>query len=249
MHLSESASQVHGTLTLSIVSHGHGHLLHALLHDIQNSIDLPYRVILTLNIPEDEGFLQTYSSMPIQVLRNSKPRGFGQNHNRAFQYCTDSSFVIVNPDIRGTPFILEPLIRALANPQIGASGPLITSSQGITQDSARRFPTIRNLLARKLGSKSLDYTAAEGNQSVDWLAGMLIAFNSAAYRTVGGFDEGYFMYVEDVDIAWRMRRAGYASIWVPSVSFIHDAQHGSRTKGQHLIWHCQSMLRFFLKKI
>jgi len=234
-------------VTLSIVSHGHGNMLPALLNDIQSSIDVPYRLILTLNIPEDEGFLTDFSDMPMTVIRNPKPLGFGQNHNQAFSMCSDPVFVIVNPDIRAQPFALQPLIDALNAKQVGASGPSIVSSKGLIQDSARHFPSFSILLKRKLGISSTDYLAAEGNQKVDWLAGMLIAFDSAAYQAIGGFDEAYFMYVEDVDIGWRLGKAGYRSIWVPDCQFMHDAQHGSRKQWRHLLWHVQSMVRFLRK--
>lgn len=222
-------------------------MLAQLLSDIDQGIDLPYRIVLTFNIPEDEGFLERFTHMPINILRNQTPCGFGENHNRAFLYCTDPVFVIINPDIRGQPFTLRGLINALQAPNIGCAGPHIYSHSGVTQDSARHFPTLGSLIARKLGKRVLDYDSLQGNQVVDWLAGMLVAFNSAAYRRVGGFDERYFMYVEDVDIAWRLREAGYLSVWVPGVHFVHEAQYGSRKKGRHLYWHLRSMLRFLLQ--
>ena len=235
-------------VTLSIVSHGHGAMLPQLLSDIEEGIDVPYRIILTFNTPEDEGFLAGFAHMPLHVLRNQTPCGFGQNHNRAFLHCTDTVFVIVNPDIRARPFALENLIGALKESKVGAAGPRICSHAGVTQDSARHFPTLPLLLARKFGKKALDYDPLQGSQAVDWLAGMLIAFDSAAYRAVGGFDERYFMYVEDVDIAWRLGQAGYRSIWVPEAQFIHEAQYGSRKNGRHLYWHLRSMLRFLLRR-
>ena len=235
-------------VTLSIVSHGHGPLLPELLENIQTSVDVPYRLILTLNTPEDEQFLSAFRQMPIEVIRNSKARGFGENHNRAFLHCNDPVFVIINPDIRGVPFTLKPLMATLDDDQVGASGPQIINARGITQDNARHFPTIGSLLARKLGFESQNYLPERGTQVVDWLAGMLVAYKSSAYQTVGGFDPDYFMYVEDVDIAWRLRQAGFASVWVPQVRFIHEAQHASRRKLQHFVWHVQSMARFFYKR-
>lgn len=212
-------------------------------------MDTPYRLILTFNIPESEAFLSHFPNMPITVIRNQRPLGFGQNHNQAFACCTDAAFAIINPDIRGTPFALKPLLVALETADVGACGPHIVSSVGILQDSARSFPTLTGLLARKLGFTQPDYPSSQGIQTVDWLAGMLIVFKSKAYRAVGGFDDAYFMYVEDVDIGWRLSKAGYRSTWVPDCQFEHDAQHGSRKKIQHTLWHVQSMFRFLLKRV
>jgi GT2 family glycosyltransferase len=236
-------------VTLSIVSHGHGDMLPGLLKDIERTIDTAYELILTFNIAEDERFLQDFPRIPIKILRNSRPLGFGQNHNQAFRYCKSPVFVIVNPDIRAQPFALKPLIEALSQDQTGASGPQIVSNEGITQDSARYFPTLRSLLSRRLANNPLDYLPTQRNQIVDWLAGMLVAFKSDAYRAVAGFDEKYFMYVEDVDIARRLQAAGYTSVWVPSLKFIHDAQHSSRKNLTHLWWHLRSMARYLLSSI
>lgn len=237
-------------VTLSIVSHGQGSMLKELLKDIKEGIDTDYHVILTLNIPEDEAFLASFSTMPIQVIRNSQAQGFGQNHNQAFRQCQSPVFVIVNPDIRGTPFALTPLLQALEPEGVGAVGPQITSSLGHPQDSARHYPTMSNLLARHcLSRQQPDYVLGNTPVPVDWVAGMLIAFKSSAYRAVGGFDEEYFMYVEDADIAWRLKLAGYQTLWVPSACFIHDAQHGSRKKARYLMWHLHSMARFLLKRM
>lgn len=195
-------------VTLSIVSHGHGNLLPGLLTDILLTIDTPYEIILTFNIPEDEQFLEDFTQMPITILRNCRPQGFGQNHNQAFEECQNPAFVVVNPDIRAKSFSLQPLLKALDTDHVGASGPQIISSEGITQDNARHFPSLYSLLVRKLTPISLDYLPTQASQNVDWLAGMLIAFKSEAYRAVAGFDEKYFMYAEDIDIAQRLKTAG-----------------------------------------
>jgi GT2 family glycosyltransferase len=80
--------------------------------------------------------------------------------------------------------------------------------------------------------------------AVDWAAGMFLLFDSAAYRSVGGFDERYFMYLEDADICHRLWAKGRRVIAAPSVSVVHDAQRASRRSLKHMRWHGASMARF-----
>lgn len=235
--------------TLSIVSHGHASMIDHLLDDIMKSVDIPCEIILIINIPEEEEYLAKYQELNIKIVRNKSPKGFGANHNISFGLSNSPFFVIVNPDIRATPFHLAPLIQAFANPSVGAAGPLIVDSLGRTQDSARKFPTIYNMIKRKFGSGTLDYSLNEENIEVDWLAGMLVAFRSDAYKAVQGFDTNYFMYAEDADICWKLKQVGMKVLFVGITCFTHDAQRNSHKEIKHLLWHVKSLFRFNLKML
>lgn len=233
--------------TLSIVSHGHGQMIDQLLGDISQSIDIPCEIVLTINTPEDENYLTKFKELNIRVIRNHKPKGFGENHNIAFNQSHAPYFVIINPDIRANPFKLEPLIDALTEPFVGAAGPMIVDNSGRIQDSARKFPTIWNMIKRKYESPRLDYSPSKENIEVDWVAGMLVAFTRKSYESLGGFDTGYFMYVEDADICWKLRQSGKKILLVGKTSFTHEAQRASHRSMSHLFWHLQSLIRFNLK--
>lgn len=235
--------------TLSIVSHGHGQMIDQLLSDISQSIDIPCEIVLTINIPEDEQYLTKHKALKIRVIRNKKAKGFGENHNAAFSETNAPYFVIVNPDIRANPFKLGPLIDALSDPLVGAVGPGIVDSAGTVQDNARKFPTLWNMLKRKFGSGGLDYSPNKGSIEVDWVAGMLVAFTRKAYKSINGFDTKYFMYVEDADICWRLRKKGAKILLVGMSCFTHEAQRASHKSFQHLAWHLKSLIRFNLKRL
>lgn len=235
--------------TLSIVSHGHGQMIDQLLGDISQSIDIPCEIVLTINIPEDEHYLTKHKALNIRVIRNNKAKGFGENHNTAFNESRAPYFVIVNPDIRANPFKLEPLIDALSDPSVGAVGPIIVDNAGAIQDNARKFPTLWNMLIRKLGSGGLDYSPNKGNIEVDWVAGMLVAFTRKAYESINGFDTNYFMYVEDADICWKLHKKGTKILLVGMSCFMHEAQRASHKSFRHLAWHLKSLIRFNLKQL
>jgi GT2 family glycosyltransferase len=74
---------------------------------------------------------------------------------------------------------------------------------------------------------------------------MFMLFTRETFEAVGGFDERYYLYYEDVDICARLRMAGKEVVLCPTVQVIHDAQRQSHTSPRHLAWHLASMLRFF----
>jgi N-acetylglucosaminyl-diphospho-decaprenol L-rhamnosyltransferase len=235
--------------SFSIVSHKSEHHLKNLLRDLSDRLPPQSEVILTINTPEDESYLDNAAALPLKIIRNPKQLGFGANHNQAFAISSGDKFIIVNPDVRmqSDPcFLLDKAFDS----GVGACAPSILSPSGIIEDSVRRFPTIVRLLKRVvLGIRRPDYIAPDNLSPVvvEWVAGMFIMFDSASFREVGGFDENYFMYLEDVDICRRLVAAGKKVLWVPSCSVVHDAQRASRNNWQHRRWHVRSLVRFFFR--
>lgn len=238
------------SICLSIVSHGHGSMFGSLLAAIADCRLLdPTRdqVIVTLNLSEDEAFLQNGSSLPITVLRNPLPKGFGANHNSAFQVCRSDLFCVLNPDVHMDSFNLNFMRDILSDPSVGAWAPRVNSPVMTTEDSARKFPTPLILFKRYfLGRRSLDYFQSNLPIEVDWVAGMFVAFRRDVFASIRGFDESYHMYMEDVDICRRLKRASLKVIYDPRSIVIHDAQRDSRRKLKYLAWHFISACRYFL---
>jgi len=233
-------------LALSIVSHGQGHLIRPLLDDLTAIRERIAEVLVTLNIPEDEAFLDEFRDrLPIHVLRNDQPKGFGMNHNGAFAASTAPFFVVVNPDIRLRDFALDELLSIAAQPGVGVAAPIVHASNGQLQDSARRFPTLARLISRKMGGNTLpDYVIGQQPLDVDWVAGMFMVFRREVYSSIGGFDDRYFMYFEDVELCHRLHSTGLRVRLVPQARVIHDAQRASRRKLQHFLWHISSAFRY-----
>lgn len=254
-HLSDAAVASLATnrmISVSVVSHGQGALIANLLYDLAQPAwhgDFPFEVIVTINIPEDEAWLPTAPAFPLKVLRNAQPKGFGANHNQAFRAARGAFFAVVNPDIRLSDLRIAELVRALEQPGAGASGPVVLAPSGSIEDSARRFPTISRLVARRLTNgerRGPDYPRSADVQPVDWLAGMFLLFPAAIYRAIGGFDERFFMYLEDVEISRLLRRRGRSTLLVGSTAVIHDASRASHRSLRHLRYHLASVVRYFL---
>lgn len=231
-------------ITLSIVSHGQGKLISELFADLRRLALPDIEIVLTLNIPEDEGWLSEWNDLPVQVIRNAKPLGFGSNHNQAFAQVTSALFCVVNPDIRLRDASFADLARAFSDPRVASCAPLVLGPDGEVQDSARRFPTFTRLARRiLLRQRHADYPPTVAAE-VDWTAGMLVMFRRVAFAAVGGFDERYFMYLEDADICLRLRQDGWKVMYWPNMQVVHDARRSSHGSAQHLRWHVRSMARF-----
>jgi GT2 family glycosyltransferase len=183
------------------------------------------------------------------VISNTRVKGFGANHNAAFARCDSPYFCVCNPDIRLPADPFPALLESLAQRRAGAAGPLVRSPDGSAEDSARKFPTPGSLLKKLfVERRAPDYATDRGPLEVDWIGGMFMLFPSAAFRAVGGFDEAYFLYYEDVDLCRRLHAAGNAIVYDPRAQVVHDAQRASRRQPRLALHHVKSMLRFLAQR-
>lgn len=231
-------------MSISIVSHRHGALVHDLLRDIERCCT-GVEVLLTVNVEEALAFDSTSFAFPLRIIRNVRARGFGANHNAAFTRAAGNYFCVLNPDIRLNENPFPPLIAILAEEKVGVAVPRIVSPGGEIEDSARRFPTLW-VIARKAltGAQHHDYEVTNAPLHPDWVAGMFMLFRSEVFRRLAGFDERYFLYYEDVDLCMRLRRLGLEVVLEPKAEALHDARRASRNSLRHLYWHVRSMARF-----
>ena len=232
-------------IAVSIVSHGHGVMVARLVHALLGFPEVA-QVLVTANIPES---LYLPLSLRITLIDNPFPKGFGANHNAAFEHCHQPFFCPLNPDIevQGNPF--PALLAVLACPEVAMVAPLVLAHDGSIEDSVRYFPTFRSLARKVLGSADGRYlvTRDQANFHPEWVAGMFMLFRSHNFARLGGFDEAFFLYYEDVDICVRMWKLGMKITACTQVSVIHDARRDSHHSSRHLRWHLASMARYFLK--
>jgi GT2 family glycosyltransferase len=230
-------------ITLSVVSHGHAHHVRNLLADLDTSGTESIEIILTLNSSADVSLIDAVPAEKGRVIKNPSPKGFGANHNAAFRLARGQYFCVCNPDIRlrQNPF---PLLVAAAEGRFGIVGPRVIDSRGETQNNYRRVPTPGRFFRRVFGRFDYDFHASTLKE-VDWIAGMFMLFRREVYEVLGGFDEHYFLYYEDVDICCRARLAGWRVGVEPKATLVHDARWDSHGRPQFLFWHLASLLRFW----
>ena len=227
-------------IAVSVVSHRQSALVEPFLRELA-ALALPgLEARLTVNVPEPWAYDPCALGVPLRRFDNDSPRGFAANHNAAFRASPCDYFCVANPDIRlrGNPF--APLVEALRQPAAGVAAPIVLSPAGEIEDSARRFPTPAILLRKAFGAK--EPAPAEP----DWVAGMFMLFRAETYRAMGGFDEGFFMYYEDVELCARLRLAGRRVALVRAARVVHHAQRASHRNLRHAWWHAGSIARYFL---
>lgn len=235
-------------VTVSIVSHGQGALVETLLKDMVNCSGVD-EIVVTYNIPEPDVEIPAVLSDSVRVIRNDKPKGFGANHNQAFEQCSSPYFLVLNPDIR---LDIDPFPELLSCFAISDGTalvvPAVKSSDGKTEDSRRHFPTPWGIAGKLFGLNDGRYPdVGDAPRAIEWAAGMFMFFRSEIFEDLRGFDDGYFLYYEDVDICTRLWNSGYRVIACPNVVVVHDAQRESHRNLRFLKWHLTSMARYFLK--
>lgn len=236
-------------IIVSVVSHGHGQLVPDLLQDIGCLCDHSrLGVVVTENIPEGLPIAPDRFPFPLAIVRNATPKGYGANHNMAFEVMQGNAFCVLNPDIRLTADPFPVLLEHLEALEAGLVAPLIMNSKGRIADSSRRTITPFRIVKRVLRlEKGLDYEIGSAPIAPDWVAGMFLMFSSWAFAQIDGFDERYYMYCEDADICSRLGEIGQGIWLIPSVKVIHDARRQSHRDPRYFWWHINSLARFCTK--
>lgn len=184
--------------------------------------------------------------------------GYGRGANAGVARTTAPYVVVANADTRFAPGSLHLLASSVAEaPDVGAAGPQVRYPDGRPQASARTFPTLAqaaghallglwwpsNPWTRAYRQSDVDPTLA---RDVDWLSGCALLLRRAAFDEVGGFDPGYWMFVEDVDLGFRLRQAGWRVRFEPDAQVEHAVgASAGRRRAWMVIAHARSLDRFY----
>lgn len=252
-------------LTVVTVTYSPGPHLDRFLASLAHATELPVTVVMADNGSTDgapEAALERYPNA--RLLRTGGNVGYGSAVNRAVaEYLGDASgpsssdfLVVANPDVVWGPRSIDLLLEAAQRwPAGGAFGPLIRDPDGSVYPSARHQPSlVRGGMHAVVGPlwKSNPWTAAyrqermePSERVVGWLSGSCLLLRRAAFDDVGGFDERYFMYMEDVDLGDRLDRAGWRNVYVPTAEILHDKGHATgRDPARNLAAHHRSTYTF-----
>lgn len=165
--------------------------------------------------------------------------------------------LVCNPDVVLEEGCLEMLGGVLrSDPGCGIVGPLLRRADGERYPSARRFPSLGvaagHVLAGVVAPANrwsrryrMEDTDLGRRHAVDWVSGACMLVRWSTWQTLGGFDEGYFMYAEDVDLCWRASRAGWSVVYEPAAVATHQEGQSSRHHPYRRIYrHHRSAVRF-----
>ena len=197
-----------------------------------------------------------------RLIANETPRGFSANANRGIAATASRWVVIANPDTEAAPDAVAHLHEfAESRPRCGVAGPQMRYPDGAWQPSRRRFPTVGGTLVRRTPIRlvfdpyrhqrrhyHLDAQPSEPVEA-DWMLGGFLLLRRAMLDELGGFDEGFRLYGEDIDLCYRAAKAGWERWYVPQavVRHQHVAVTDRRFLTRRTIWHWRGIARFVRK--
>ena len=211
-----------------VVSHGHPAELALSLPALESQVD---ELVVIANVP---------GSVPAGVvaISNDRPLGFGANVNHGVARTGAELVVSANPDAVPQPGAVTALRSFMeAHPRCGVAGPRMVFPDGRWQPSRRRFPTVLGTVVRRTPLRlvvpqrrhyHLDAAPPEEPVPADWMLGGFLMLRRSMLAELGGFDEGFRLYGEDIDLQYRAMLAGWERWYVPAAVVSPRAQGRDR---------------------
>jgi len=240
-----------------VISHGHAEELAQSLPVLAPQVD---ELLLIANPVLDS----VPADVPpnVRVLRNERALSFAANANVGTANTAHELVLIANPDAVPGPDAVPILRRFMEeHARCGVAGPLMLYGDGSWQPSRRSFPTIGATLVRRTPLRLLfpplryqrkhyllDEQPEEPAQT-DTMLGAFLLQRLSMLDEIGGWDAGYRMYCEDIDLNYRAAKAGWERWYVPAAVVHHEyaAVVDKRFLTRHTLWHARAMLRFLRK--
>jgi N-acetylglucosaminyl-diphospho-decaprenol L-rhamnosyltransferase len=251
------------SLAVVVVNYDGGDHLMRCLRSVQAAAgDATLEVVVVDNASHDGSHLRAREAFPsIRVLAGSVNVGFAAGANRGIEATTAPLIFLLNPDAEVTHGTLGGLVKLAADrPGVGALGVSIRNTDGTFDPPGRRVPSpVEGLGHVVLGPVApgnrfsrayLETRRDRGVEAdVDWVSGGAMLLRRRALDDVGLFDEGFFMYVEDVDLCTRLRRAGWAVRYSPEVEVLHVSGLATRRDPRMPLMHSRSAYRYIRKHV
>lgn len=248
------------SISVGIVSYNSAADLPGALHSVLSSrTERTVSVTVADNGSSDSTCRMVGERYPsVTLLRLSENRGFGAAHNRILHTVHSDYHVIMNPDIVVQPDVLERLARYLdEHPEAVLATPMIRNTDGSPQAVPRVLPKRRYMYAGKLERFGGvfrrwrdEYTrrneAFTAPTPITFCTGCFMMVRTEALSAVDGFDDRFFMYMEDADLSRRLARYGTLML-IPDVYVTHRWEKASGKSGKYLKIHLRSMRAYFAK--
>lgn len=256
-------------LSIIIVNYNTGALTSACIEScLSQKLSPQTEIIVVDNGSSDNSVSFLRSDFPeITVINNKRNQGLAAGVNKALNAAHGQFYLVLNPDIIALPGSIPTLIDFLKqHPGVGVAGGQLLSPSGKVQYSCYRFYRLLTIIYRRtllgrtsFGKKEIDTFLMKdfdhnSRRDVDWLMGSCLAVRASAVKEVGGMDERFFLYFEDVDWCRRFWQGGWRVTYVPEAKFSHFHQQSSRqgsTIGIITNWatreHIRSAFKYFWK--
>jgi N-acetylglucosaminyl-diphospho-decaprenol L-rhamnosyltransferase len=260
--MSESVSLA--SVCVVTVSYNSSDHLEPFLQSLHASEAESFSVIVADNRSEDiEATRALVAKAKATLLELDDNRGYGGAVNAAAAVLgADIEWIVVaNPDVTFHAGAISAMLdAAIRHPDAASVGPRILGDDGTVYPSARRLPSLSTGLGHAAfvrvwpANPWTRIYKAEGQDAmaeryVGWLSGSCLLVRRSAFEALGGFDEGYFMYFEDVDLGGRIGQAGWKNLYAPEAVVTHSGAHStSRDSNRMLTVHHASAYRYLQRK-
>lgn len=197
----------------------------------------------------------------VHLIPNAENEGFTRGNNKALAVAQGRYLFLLNPDTELHAGALGTLLQYIeTHPRVGILGPRHYYGDGSPQSSRRRFPTFATAFLestqlqqwfprnRVLTHYYMLDTPDDATMEVDWINGAAMLARREMYTQIGGLDEGFFMYSEELDWCYRAKQAGWQIVYLPSVELTHfEGRSSEQTSARRDIYFHSSKVRFFRK--
>ncbi|NYJ04620.1 glycosyltransferase family 2 protein [Petropleomorpha daqingensis] len=248
-------------LRVVAVTYSPGSALDGFVRTLGRATTRPLDVVLADNGSTDGAPEAAVEQFPhVRLLRTGGNVGYGAAVNAALADLSEGYALVANPDVQFEPGAVDELLTVAARwPRAATVGPAIRTPEGELYPSARDLPR----LSTGIGHAALGWVwpanpwtaryrrerEAPRERPAGWLSGSCFLVDLAAFWSVGGFDPGYFMYFEDVDLAERLGRRGYLHVYAPSAVVVHEGGHSTRREPHRMARvHHTSALRYLSRQ-
>ena len=259
-----SVQTVQPDLSVVIPSYNTRDLMEQALRTVaEASGDIGVEVIVVDNNSQDGSADMVAEKFPeVELIRTKRNLGFGGANNVAFGHVQGRYVLLLNSDTIVRPDTLRTLVAFMdENPEAGAAGCRILDPDGTLQlDCRRSFPTPAAAFykltglsrmfpdSRHFARYNLTYLDPDEVNEVDALSGSCMIVRRQVLEEVGGFDEAYFMYGEDLDWCFRMREAGWKIYYTPATEIIHFRGQSGRAESMRIQFRKNEAMAIFVSK-
>jgi len=217
-----------------------------------------FEIWLVDNASGDDSVQMVREKFPaVKLIENCTNPGFASGNNQAIKLCAGKYIMLLNPDTEIKPGSLDILTNFMEkNATAGGAGPRLLFPDGTLQQSCHPTLTLSRELWRlyhldklySYGTYDMDKWDIRKPRVVEVLQGAALILRKQALDQVGILDEGYFMYTEEVDLCYRLRKAGWLMYWVPEAAVLHYGGQSTRLVPEKMFLTLyQSRIRFFRK--
>jgi GT2 family glycosyltransferase len=187
---------------------------------------IPFEIIVIDNYSIDQSNAYIKTNYPEIILLESPINyGFGKGNNEAVKHSKGEYLLLINNDTIVLDDLLPVLEKLISDNSIGVIGINMLDKNKNYLPVAGNFPTMINLFwMKKIQQNSNEFKTGKFSKNtyeVDWISGSFLMIPKKVYNEVKGFDEAYFLYVEDVDLCRRIANNGYKRLFLPNYNYIH----------------------------